>query len=56
MVINLSALDQELSFAVSLHHGDYSDHFTGEPVAFDGDTRLALPPWGYKVFVREAVS
>lgn len=51
--INLSAQPQQVTFEQSLFHGRYrnalddSDHDT----TLDAQTRLELPPWGYRVFV-----
>jgi glycosidase len=51
-VLNFSGKPQSVTFEEELHHGRYVDYFGGSSVDFDGKTRLALPPWGYRVFVR----
>ena len=52
VVINFSAEPQTVTFVESLHHGTYTDTFSGETVALDGATEMRLAPWGYRVFVK----
>lgn len=50
--INLSDRPQQVSFQQSLHHGRYRDALRdGETAALAADTRLALAPWDYRVYV-----
>jgi glycosidase len=50
--INFSAQPQTVTFQHGLHHGAYTEYFSGERTTFgEGDT-LTLPPWGYRVYVR----
>ncbi len=51
-VLNFSAQPQTVTLYESLHHGEYSDFFSGERVILDASTHLALAPWEYKVFVK----
>ena len=51
-VFNFSDRPQHVSFPESLHHGRYSDFFSGETATFTADTRLEIERWGYRVYVR----
>ncbi len=51
-VLNFSAQPQTVTFRDSLYHGEYNDFFSGERVALDETTQMALAPWAYKVFVK----
>jgi hypothetical protein len=51
-VLNLSPQTQRVTFQNELHHGDYTEFFSGEAATFDAPTELALPPWSYRVYVR----
>ena len=51
-VFNLSDGPRVVSFPESLHHGTYTDYFSGESVTFADDTRLEVERWGYRVYVR----
>ncbi|MGB8260262.1 MAG: alpha-amylase family glycosyl hydrolase [Terracidiphilus sp.] len=51
-VINFSAEPQTVSFKDALPAGSYTEYFSGEVTAVTDKTTVALPPWGYKVFVR----
>ena len=51
-LMNFSAESQSVVFSDTLHHGAYADALSAEKVKFDGTSRLTLPPWGYRVFVR----
>jgi len=50
-VFNFSAQPQVIGFSESLHHGTWTDFFSGERVTFDGETRLEMERWGYRLFV-----
>ncbi len=50
-VFNFSDRPQTVTFGESLHHGTYTDYFSGASVAFDGGTRLELERWAYRLFV-----
>lgn len=50
-VFNFSAEPQTVTFVESLHHGAYTEYFSGEAVMLDGTTELKLKPWDYRVFV-----
>ncbi len=52
VVINFSAEAQAVTFVENLHHGTYTDFFSGETVALDAATEMTLAPWGYRVFVK----
>ncbi len=51
-VFNFSDRPQHVSFPEGLHHGRYSDFFSGETATFNADTRLEIERWGYRVYVR----
>ena len=51
-VFNFCDRPQVVTFDEALHHGDYSDFFSGEPMTFDGETRLEIERWGYRLYVR----
>jgi glycosidase len=51
-VINFSGEERTLSFEERLHHGPYTEYFTGRKVRFDADSEIAVPAWGYRVYVR----
>ncbi len=50
-VFNFSDRPQVVAFHDRLHHGAYTDYFSGAPVTFAADTALAVERWGYRVFV-----
>jgi 1,4-alpha-glucan branching enzyme len=52
VVINFSAQHQTVAFEQHLHHGAYTDYFSGESVDMLGPTQLQLEPWSYRVYVR----
>jgi hypothetical protein len=41
-----------VTFSEALHHGTYTDYFTGETVTFAAGTRLSLEPWSFRIYVR----
>lgn len=47
VVLNLSANDVEITLTGDLHHGNYLELFTGQPMAFAKETSIHLRPWGY---------
>jgi hypothetical protein len=51
-VFNFCDRPQVVTFDEALHHGDYSDFFSGEPMTLDGETRLEIERWGYRLYVR----
>lgn len=51
-VFNFSEKEHNAVFQETLYHGTYTDQFTGKEVVLDERTELNLPPWGYKVFVK----
>jgi glycosidase len=51
-VFNFSPDQQSVSFAETLCHGEYVDHFSNRTVSVDGSTNLTLAPWAYRVLVR----
>ena len=51
-VFNLSDGPRVVSFPESLHHGTYTDYFSGERATFEADTKLEIERWGYRVYVR----
>jgi glycosidase len=48
--INFSPVPQSVAFGDGPQHGRWREVFSGEVVELDGDFRLELPPWGYRVF------
>ena len=53
-VFNFSPEPLEIHFHEDLHHGDYTEHFSGKAARFGEDSTLAMPAWGYFVFARQA--
>jgi glycosidase len=53
-VFNLSPATQRVRFEHNLHYGAYVEYFTNTPAAFNSDSELTLPPWSYRVYVRQA--
>ena len=51
-VFNFSAHPRTVTFDHTLHDGRYRDYFRGSRIEFGAASRLALEPWGYRVFVR----
>jgi len=51
-MFNFSAQPRVVAFRETLHHGRYTDPFSGTPAVIDESTTLAMAPWGYRVFVR----
>ena len=51
-IFNFCDRPQVVTFDEALHHGDYTDFFSGEPVTFDSQTRLEIERWGYRLYVR----
>ncbi len=49
---NFSAEAVDVSFAEALYYGDYTDITSGERLTLAADSRLSLPAWGYRVFVK----
>ncbi len=52
-IFNLSDSPRSVTFKDTLHHADWREVFTRAGQAFDGDERITLPDWGYRVYVRE---
>ncbi|MGD8679276.1 MAG: alpha-amylase family glycosyl hydrolase [Lysobacterales bacterium] len=50
-VFNLSPKPVEVTFSTALYQGEYSEFSSGEHATLDADASLALPPWGYRIFV-----
>ncbi len=50
---NFSDTTQEVTFAETLYHGDYTEFSTGEREVLNVDSRIVIEPWGYKVYVRQ---
>ncbi|MBS1796340.1 MAG: alpha-glucosidase C-terminal domain-containing protein [Acidobacteria bacterium] len=51
-VMNFSAVPQTVTFKESLYHGQYTEYFSGQPATLDEKTKLVLPPWSYRVYVK----
>jgi hypothetical protein len=51
-VFNFSDQPQTVKFRESLHHGKYTEYFSGDSVEFSDSTSLELKPWAYRVFVK----
>ena len=51
-VINFSNLPQTVNFKETLYHGKYNEYFSGKPSNMDANSKLILPPWSYRVFVK----
>ena len=52
VVINFSPLPNTVTFKESLYHGNYTEYFSGKATTMDANTKLTLPPWSYRVFVK----
>ncbi len=51
-VFNFSKDPKTATFQDGLFPGAYTDYLSGEKVTLDAGTKLTLPPWGYRLFVR----
>ncbi|HVZ98957.1 MAG TPA: alpha-amylase family glycosyl hydrolase [Caulobacterales bacterium] len=51
-LFNLSDAAQHVTFTEALHHGRYTDYFSGARQRFDENTALDMPPWSYRVFIK----
>lgn len=51
-VFNFSPAPQTVAFDESLHHGVYTEYFSGERVKWGERGKLSLAPWAYRVYVR----
>jgi glycosidase len=51
-VLNFSPETHVVTFVERLHHGVYTDYSNAESFEFNDSTRLELPPWGYRIFVK----
>ncbi len=49
-VLNFCPEPLDVAFEQTLHHGTYEEFDTGERLILDAETRLALPPWSFRVF------
>jgi glycosidase len=52
VVLNFSNLPQTVTFKETLYHGKYTEYFSGKSVEMDETTKMILPPWSYRVFVK----
>jgi 1,4-alpha-glucan branching enzyme len=50
-VLNLSAAATDVRFADRLHHGAYTEFFSGAEQTFDAGSALRMPPWSYRVYL-----
>jgi len=50
VVLNLSDVQQKVSFNGYLHHGEYVDVMTTNLSEFEDSTSCLLAPWGFKIF------
>lgn len=53
-VFNFSGEQQNVTFEHGLHHGAFTEYFSGQAANFDASSRLTLEPWGYRVYTRRA--
>lgn len=51
-VFNLSDKEVEFSFLGEVQQGDYTAFKSGEAVSIAPDTKLALQPWEYRIYIR----
>ena len=54
--INFSDAPRDVVFEDSAHHGRWQDAFGGAPRDLDGDSRLSLDAWGWRVMMREVAA
>ena len=52
--INFSDVDVDVQFSESLFVDQYVEYLRGDPVDMTSDTEIALGPWEYRVWVRDA--
>lgn len=50
-VFNFSDKPLHINFPEALHHGEYTDYFSGEASEFNPASELALEPWAYRVYI-----
>ncbi|HSM06436.1 MAG TPA: alpha-amylase family glycosyl hydrolase [Longimicrobiales bacterium] len=55
-VFNFSDAPRDVVFEDSAHHGSWQDAFSGAPRDLDGDSRLSLDAWGWRVMMREVAA
>ncbi len=54
-VFNISPEARSVTIADGPAYGEFRDFFSGELATVDQATRLDLPPWGFRVFVRQPI-
>ncbi|MBX7220981.1 MAG: alpha-glucosidase C-terminal domain-containing protein [Blastocatellia bacterium] len=52
VVLNFSDQPQTVTFREALYHGTYTEFFSGTATTLDAASKLELPPFGYRVFVK----
>jgi cyclomaltodextrinase len=52
VVVNLSATPTDVTLETRFDKGNYTDAFSGQPVALTGSDRIHLAPWSWRVLLR----
>ena len=52
-LINMTPETQTVGFTETLHHGRYREYFSGEDALFGEGDEAILPPWGYRIYLRQ---
>jgi uncharacterized protein YpiB (UPF0302 family) len=52
VAMNFSDVSQNVTFKETLHHGKYTEYFSNEAAEMNETSKLVLPPWSYRVFVK----
>jgi glycosidase len=52
VVINFSDIVQTVAFKEELYHGKYTEYLSGKAAEMNAASKLVLPPWSYRVFVK----
>lgn len=52
VVMNFSDVPQSVNFKETLYFGNYKEYFSGEKTAMNSSTKITLPPWSYRVYVK----
>ena len=51
-LFNMSAVEQTISFTDGPTIGSYRDFENGRPVTLNGDSKVTLSPWSYRILAK----
>jgi cyclomaltodextrinase / maltogenic alpha-amylase / neopullulanase len=54
VVLNLSDQPLDVHFTGGLYQGSYTEVFSGEHIALEGESSLQMEPWGYRVYEKKS--